>query len=80
MQLALLDGNTITTRRTVAASALAADYLARKNSSRLLVVGAGRVASLIPDAYRSVRPIAHDAGDRGRLSGANGCGRAPMST
>ncbi|MBY3183705.1 ornithine cyclodeaminase family protein [Rhizobium laguerreae] len=58
MQLALLDGNTITTRRTVAASALAADYLARKDARRLLVIGAGRVASLIPDAYRAVRPIA----------------------
>ncbi|MBY5344970.1 ornithine cyclodeaminase family protein [Rhizobium johnstonii] len=59
MQLALLDGNTITARRTVAASALAADYLARKDARRLLVIGAGRVASLIPDAYRAVRPIAH---------------------
>jgi ornithine cyclodeaminase len=59
MQLALLDGNTITTRRTVAASALAADYLARQDARRLLVIGAGRVASLIPDAYRAVRPIAH---------------------
>lgn len=58
-QLALLDGNTITSRRTVAASALAADYLARKDARRLLVVGAGRVASLIPDAYRAVRPIEH---------------------
>jgi ornithine cyclodeaminase len=58
-QLALIDGNTITTRRTVAASALAADYLARKDASRLLVVGAGRVASLIPDAYRAVRQIEH---------------------
>lgn len=56
-QLALLDGNTITGRRTVAASALAADYLARKDASRLLVIGAGRVASLIPDAYRAVRQI-----------------------
>lgn len=56
-QLALLDGNTITTRRTVAASALAADHLARLDSSRLLVIGAGRVASLLPDAYRAVRPI-----------------------
>ncbi|CDM63130.1 MULTISPECIES: ornithine cyclodeaminase family protein [Rhizobium] len=59
LQLALLDGNAITTRRTVAASALAADYLARKDARRLLVIGAGRVASLIPDAYCIVRPIAH---------------------
>lgn len=56
-QLATLDGNTITGRRTVAASALAASYLAREDASRLLLVGAGRVASLIPEAYRAVRPI-----------------------
>lgn len=59
LQLALLDGNTITARRTVAASALAASYLARQNATRLLVIGAGRVASLIPDAYRAVRQIGH---------------------
>lgn len=47
VQHAILDGNTITTRRTVAALALAADYLARKDARRLLVLGAGRVASLI---------------------------------
>ena len=73
VQLALLDGNTITTRRTVAASALAADYLARKEARRLLVIGAGRVASLLPDAYRAVRPIKHvdvwdiDAANASRL-------------
>lgn len=57
LQLAMLDGNTITSRRTAAASALAAHYLARKDASKLLVLGAGRVASLIPDAYRAVRPL-----------------------
>lgn len=56
-QLALLDGNTITGRRTVATSALAASYLSRKDSRSLLVCGAGRVGSLIPDAYRAIRPI-----------------------
>ena len=55
--LALLDGNTITGRRTVATSALAADLLARPDASRLLVVGAGRIASEIPAAMRAVRPI-----------------------
>lgn len=55
--LALIDGNEITSRRTAAASALAADYLCRKNTSRMLLIGAGRVASLIPYAYRSVRNI-----------------------
>ena len=56
-QLALMDGNTITGRRTVATSALAAQYLAREDASKLLVLGAGRVARLIPDAFKAVRPI-----------------------
>ncbi len=57
--LAVLDGDTITSRRTVAASALAARWLSRPDARRLLVVGAGRVASLLPDAYRCVRNITH---------------------
>lgn len=55
--LALLDGNVITSRRTAAASALAAKYLSRQDANSMLVVGAGRVASLIPEAYRTIRPI-----------------------
>jgi ornithine cyclodeaminase len=55
--LALIDGNEITSRRTAAASALAARYLSREDSRSLLVVGAGRVASLLPYAYRVTRPI-----------------------
>lgn len=55
--LAILDGDVITSRRTAAASALAAKWLSRPDSSTLLVVGAGRVGSLLPEAYRSVRPI-----------------------
>ena len=57
--LAVLDGDTITSRRTVAASALAARWLSRPDARRLLVVGAGRVASLLPDTYRCVRNITH---------------------
>lgn len=56
--LALLDGDVITERRTVAASALAARFLAREDARRLLVVGAGRIAGLLPQAYRAVRAIA----------------------
>jgi len=52
--LAQMDGDVITSRRTAAASALAADYLSRKNAGKLLVLGAGRVASLLPLAYREV--------------------------
>ncbi len=55
--LALMDGDEITARRTAAASALAASYLAREDAAHLLVVGAGRVAALLPAAYRAVRAI-----------------------
>jgi ornithine cyclodeaminase/alanine dehydrogenase-like protein (mu-crystallin family) len=55
--LACIDGSVLTTRRTAAASALAASFLARPDARRLLVVGAGAVARVLPDAYRTVRPI-----------------------
>ncbi len=55
--LALMDGNEITARRTAAASALAASYLAASDARHLLVVGAGRIARLLPEAYREVRAI-----------------------
>jgi ornithine cyclodeaminase/alanine dehydrogenase-like protein (mu-crystallin family) len=55
--LASMEGNTITGRRTVAVSALAASYLSRKDAKQLLVLGSGRVASLIPYGYRAVRDI-----------------------
>lgn len=55
--LALIDGNEITSRRTAAASALAASFLSRQDASSMLVLGAGRVASLLPYAYRTVRQI-----------------------
>ena len=57
--LALLDGNELTARRTAAASALAASWLARADAAQLLVVGAGRIASLLPLAYREVRELRH---------------------
>ena len=55
--LAQIDGNEITSRRTAAASALAARFLAREDAGHLLVVGSGRVARLLPSAYREVREI-----------------------
>ncbi len=55
--VALIEGDALTARRTAAASALAASYLAVPDASRLLVVGAGRVAALLAGAHRSVRPI-----------------------
>jgi len=54
--LAVLDGSELTARRTAAASALAASFLSPEDASRLLLVGAGRVAALLPEAMRSVRP------------------------
>lgn len=54
--LAQIDGNEITARRTAAASALAAAKLARPDAATLLVLGAGRVARLLPAAYRAVLP------------------------
>lgn len=55
--LAQLDGNEITSRRTAAASALAASFLARADAHRLLIAGTGRVAALLAEAMRAVRPI-----------------------
>lgn len=55
--LALVDGDEVTVRRTAAAAALAASFLARDDARHLLVVGAGRIARLLPDAFAAVRPI-----------------------
>ena len=54
---AMLDGNEITSRRTAAASALAASWLAAPDAATQLVVGCGRVGSLVAEAYRAVLPI-----------------------
>ena len=54
---ALIDGEALTNRRTAAASALAARYLARPDSRTLLIVGTGHVAAHLPMAHRAVRPI-----------------------
>ena len=54
-----MDGSELTARRTAAVSALAAFYLARGDAQNLLLVGAGRVAALLPQALRSVRPNLH---------------------
>ncbi|OHV79239.1 ornithine cyclodeaminase family protein [Ensifer sp. LCM 4579] len=57
--LAIVDGGELTARRTAAASALAARYLAREDASRLLVVGTGRLSTNLIEAHASVRPIRH---------------------
>lgn len=55
--VASIDGSELTARRTAAASALAASRLARAGARRLVVVGAGRLARLLPEAHAAVRPI-----------------------
>jgi alanine dehydrogenase len=55
--IATLDGTELTRRRTAAASALAARFLARPQASRLLMVGTGALAPHIIDTYTSARPI-----------------------
>ncbi|THH34403.1 ornithine cyclodeaminase family protein [Aliishimia ponticola] len=52
---AALDGDALTARRTAAASALAADYLARRDAARLVVVGTGQLAAAVAQAHASVR-------------------------
>jgi alanine dehydrogenase len=55
--LAVLDGVALTLRRTAAASALAATYLAREDARRLTMIGAGALAPHLIAAHAAVRPI-----------------------
>ena len=55
--LALMDGTTLTARRTACASALAASYLAREDAAHLVMVGAGALAPELILAHAAVRPI-----------------------
>jgi len=55
--LAMMDAGAITVKRTAAASALASSYLSRADSTSLLMVGAGAVASHLIRAHLSVRSI-----------------------
>jgi ornithine cyclodeaminase/alanine dehydrogenase-like protein (mu-crystallin family) len=56
--IAAMDGARLTLWRTAAASALAASYLARADSERLLMVGAGALAPFLIRAHCAARPIA----------------------
>lgn len=55
--VAALDGDELTVRRTAAASALAAGYLARPDARRLLVVGTGRLAPALALAHARGRDL-----------------------
>jgi alanine dehydrogenase len=67
---ALIEGASLTVRRTAAASALAARYLARRDASRMLMVGAGALSRPLIEAHCSQRSIkrvqlwARDTGKR----------------
>ncbi len=55
--VAMMDGTELTRRRTAAASALAADYLARKDASTMLMVGTGALAAHFVRAHAAMRPV-----------------------
>ena len=57
MPRAVMDGTALTLRRTAAASALAASYLARADAASLTMVGAGALALHLVRAHAAVRPI-----------------------
>jgi len=55
--VAVIDGRSLTVRRTAAASALAADYLARRDARTLALVGTGQLAPELARAHAAMRPI-----------------------
>ena len=55
--LAIIDGGELTARRTAAASALAASYLAREDASVMLMTGTGRLSANLIEAHKAVRPL-----------------------
>lgn len=56
--LAVMNSLVLTSRRTAAASALAARYLVRADARRMVMVGAGQLAPHLVRAHARVRPIA----------------------
>lgn len=56
--LALIDGEALSSRRTAAVSALAAQTLARPEASDIVILGAGAVARELVPAYRAAFPAA----------------------
>ncbi|SQH78029.1 Ornithine cyclodeaminase (fragment) [Shewanella benthica] len=54
---ALVDGTCVIYWRTATISALGADFLARRDVSKRLVLGTGRFASFMVLAHASIRPI-----------------------
>jgi len=57
MVKAILAAKALTAKRTAAASALASSFLAKQNSSSLLMIGTGALSKNLILAHASVRPI-----------------------
>jgi alanine dehydrogenase len=57
--LAIMDSIEVTLRRTAAATALAARYLARPESASILICGCGAQGAAQLDALRKVLPLSH---------------------
>ncbi len=55
--LALVDGVSVTCFRTAGVSALASRFLSRADSSRMTMIGTGKLAPFIIRAHASVRPL-----------------------
>ena len=55
--LAILDAKALTAKRTAAASALAASYLAKASATDLLMIGTGALSRNLIRAHASIRPI-----------------------
>ena len=55
--LGVVDAKEVTFRRTAAASALAADYLARPNAEVMTLIGTGLLAPHMALAHAAIRPI-----------------------
>jgi ornithine cyclodeaminase len=55
--VAQMDAKLLTARRTAATSALASSYLSRANSSKMLMVGTGKLSQELILAHSKVRPL-----------------------
>lgn len=54
---AIMDGKTLTAKRTAAASALASSYLSKKSSSSMLMIGTGALSKELIKAHGTVRNL-----------------------
>lgn len=55
--LALIDGTSVTYRRTAGVSALASRFLSRPDAGEMLLINTGNLAPFLIDAHAAVRPL-----------------------